>query len=96
MVYYFIVQFSYHFLKIYTDRTNQRSLSILNTITSFFVVQNLLAGIFTQIYLLTTLGDFYVEATIDPKQYLTFMFYGYLFATIYAFFHYKNHKVPSK
>ncbi|MEG0367638.1 MAG: helix-turn-helix transcriptional regulator [Coprobacillus sp.] len=96
IVYYFIIQFSYHFLKQYTDRKNGNTLVKINTISHFFVcstmsIQVLIMGIvMSQAGTLMPNGQLFLNnnSSLLVIPYVL----GYTISAIYAFIHYTSHK----
>ncbi|MEG0569917.1 MAG: helix-turn-helix transcriptional regulator [Erysipelotrichales bacterium] len=97
IIYYFIVKFSYHFLKQYTDRKNGNTLVNLNTVSIFFVASSLLSNLFILIVIMDVTGNIIIGGNVNidmmnSSQFMLPYFCGYIIAAIYAFIHYKGHK----
>lgn len=97
IIYYFIIKFSYIFLKKYTDRKNGKTLVNLNTIANFFVCQALLSQIFLIIVFMNLTGSMAIVGNFnldlaDTAQLTGPFVMSYIIAGIYAFIHYKGHK----
>lgn len=96
IIYYFIINFSYRFLKQYTDRKNGHTLVKLNTISHFFVCSSLLSQLFYSIYIISITGRFIARTDIDINTLVSgeilFPFViSYLITAVYCFIHYKEH-----
>ena len=97
IIYYFIIKFSYIFLKKYTDRKNGKTLVNLNTIANFFVSQALISQILLIIVFMSltnnmaVVGNLNIDLASTPQLIGPFVF-SYIIAGIYAFIHYKSHK----
>lgn len=97
MIYYFIIGFSYQFLKKYTDRKNGIKLVELNTVANFFVIQSLTSKFFIIVSIMNLTSEIFIveEYNFDMMQNTT-QFMGpimlsYVVAAICAFVHYKGH-----
>lgn len=97
MIYYFIMRFSYQFLKKYTDRKNGKTLVQLNTVANFFVIQSLTSKLFLILSIMSFTGEIFIignynfDMSNNLSQFTTPMILSYLVAAICAFIHYKSH-----
>lgn len=98
IIYYFIINFSYRFLKQYTDRKNGHTLVKLNTISHFFVCSSLLSQILYSLVIMSITGNFIIGKNIDMNMgmissveiVLPFVL-SYITSAVYCFIHYKEH-----
>lgn len=98
IIYYFIIGFSYQFLKKYTDKKNGIKLVEINTVANFFVIQSLTSKLFLILSVMSLTGEdiFIIEnynfdMSNNLSQFATPIFLSYLVAAICAFVHYKGH-----
>lgn len=97
MIYYFIMRFSYQFLKKYTDRKNGKTLVQLNTVANFFVIQSLTSKLFFILSIMSFTGEIFIignynfDMSNNLSQFTTPMILSYLVAAVCAFIHYKSH-----
>lgn len=97
IIYYFIMRFSYQFLKQYTDKKNGSTLVKLNTIAYFFVVQSITSQILLILMVMSLTnsvflaGDYNFEFT-DSSQMMTPIVLSYIIAAVCAFIHYISHQ----
>lgn len=97
MIYYFIMKFSYQFLKKYTDRKNGKTLVQLNTVANFFVIQSLTSKLFFILSIMSFTGEIFIignynfDMSNNLSQFTTPMILSYLVAAVCAFIHYKSH-----
>lgn len=95
MVYFYIERFSFQFLNLYTDKKNGRLLLDLNTVSYFFVVQNLVISILT-IVQLCLVGYFpFIGGNMD-MDINTYSFIGWwvlslIVAVVFAYLHYRKY-----
>lgn len=95
LIYYFIIKFSYQFLKKYTDRKNGKTLLKLNTLANFFVIQSLTSNLFLIISIMDLTGQTFIGGNYNisdmPSQFSIVIVLSYIVAAICAFIHYKGH-----
>lgn len=95
-IYFFIIKFSYSFLNKYTDKKNNRTLTLLNTASGFFVLQSMIMQILSWLMIayiaITFSTDFQTAAQfLEPSNMISYYLLSYLASGIYAYFHYKKH-----
>ena len=90
-----MIKCSYHFLHTYTDKRNGKKLVWLNTISSFFVAQNMVQSITMLLFVVRMTGSFPIGGNISldgfQGELMGWITISYFIGLIYAMGHYIIH-----